>query len=145
MYVYTKYRLYRIYHIALFALLIYGCQYVSYFDSISYKNLTDLKGEMKVAFQSFSVNGAGGEQDLGTLKKFKIESSKGYEYEKGKNKNDDTIAQWKIIDSLVEETVQRFKSQNNELSAGYCEAKWEILETAFDIAIATENGKIINK
>ncbi|OGU75248.1 MAG: hypothetical protein A2V93_00895 [Ignavibacteria bacterium RBG_16_34_14] len=126
-------------------LLLIGCQYVSYFDSISYKNLTDLKGEMKVAFQSFAENGAKGEEDFKVIENFKIESSKGYEYEKGKNKNDDTIAQWKIIDSLIIETVQRFKSQNNELSAGYCEAKWEILETAFDIAIATENGKLSEK
>jgi len=124
------------------SIFIYGCQYVSYFDSVSYKNLTDLKAEMKVAFVSFSANGAKGEHDSETLENFKIESAKGYEYENGKGKNDNTIAQWKIIDSLIAELVQRFKSQNNELSAGYCEAKWEILEQAFDIAIATENGKL---
>lgn len=130
------------YKLVIFLLLLGGCQYVSYFDSISYKNLTDLKGEMKVAFASFSVNGANGENDLKTLEDFRIESSKSYEYEKGKEKNDDTIAQWKIIDSLVSEVLDRFKSNSDDLSAGYCEAKWEVLETAFDIAIQTENGKL---
>lgn len=131
----------KIYSLLIFIILLNACQYVSYFDSVSYKNLTDLKGEMKVAFMNFSSNGAEGQSDLNTLKKFEIEISKGYEYEVGKQLNDNTVAQWNIINDFINETIKRF-TENDGLSAGYCKAKWMILSKAFDIAIATENEKL---
>ena len=130
--------------IILLVLLFSGCNFVSYYDAISYKNLTDLKGEMMVAFEDFSQNGAEGEDDLATLEHFKIETSKALEYEAGKNLNDNTIAQFKIIYSLINEVVDRFKNENMKLSAGYCEGKWSNLEEAFRIAIETERNKIEN-
>jgi hypothetical protein len=129
--------------VIIFTIGISGCHFISNFDTISYKNLTDLKGEMKVTFESYSVVGAKGEKDSTVLERYRTITSQGYEYEKGKAKNDNTIAQWETINSLVGEVIQRYKKDGkNELSPGYCEGKWKILETAFDIAIATENGKL---
>ena len=45
-----------------------GCAHlVSYYDAVSYKNLTDLKGEMKVFFEKSGEAGAHGESDFSTL------------------------------------------------------------------------------
>jgi hypothetical protein len=98
---------------------------------------------MKVAFDTYSVDGAKGGQDLAVLERYRMLTSQGYEYEKGKAKNDNTIAQWEIISKLVGEVLERYKKDGkNELSPGYCQGKWKVLENAFDIAIATENGKL---
>lgn len=134
-------RIQNIFTLLIFVIVLNACQYVSYFDSVSYKNLTDLKGEMKVAFTNFSSTGAKGESDLNTIKRFEIEISKGYEYEVGKQLNDNTVAQWKIINDFINETIKRFE-ENDGLSAGYCKGKWMILNKAFDIAISTENEKL---
>jgi hypothetical protein len=57
--------------IALFLLTILtGCALVSYYDAVSYKNLTDLKGEMKVFFDNCSKNYVSGEQALNSLQSF---------------------------------------------------------------------------
>ena len=129
--------------LTIISIFLISCSFVSYFDAVSYKNLTDLKGEMKVAFETFSINGASGDKDLETFERFRVECSKGLEYEKGKSKNDDTVKQWEEINSLISEVVVRFKKDGeNKLSPGYCKGKWKVLDTAFDIAIATENGKL---
>jgi len=123
-----------------------GCvHYVSYYNAITYKNLADLKGEMGVAFEIFSLEGASGENDLNTLEGFRIKIAQAREYESGKKLNDNTIAQFKILDENIREIIDRFKENANQLSAGYCKAKWMILESAFDIAITTERGKIEKK
>ena len=90
-------------------LALSGCIHlVSYYDSLSYKNLTDLKGEMKVFFEKASKEGAHGESDFNILKDFKIKISQAYEYEKGKKLNDDTIAQFEDIDNTVNEVLERY-------------------------------------
>ncbi|MFQ5603320.1 MAG: hypothetical protein ACE5HS_08645 [bacterium] len=140
-----------------------GCVHlVSYYDAISYKNLTDLKGEIKVFFDRAVEDGAHGEADLNILKDFKVKMSRAYEYEKGKTLNEDTIAQFAILDSTLNDVLERYKkrtwnSENNCedspatspekgcLTATYCESKWKVLETAFDIAITTERSKLEKK
>jgi len=142
------------------SLLIIGCvHFVSYYDSVSYKNLTDLKGGMKVFFEACQNNIAKGEKALGTLDSFVITSAKAYEYERGKQLNDDTVQQWEIIEKTVSEVRSRY--EKNKISAkgctarntgteastgcltiGYCKGKWMALESAFDIAISTEQLKL---
>ena len=120
-----------------------GCSYlISDYDIHTYRSLTELKGEMKIAFEKFGENGASGENDLKTLQAFLVKISQALEYEKGKNLNDDTIAQFIILDETIREVVERFEAGGNQLSAGYAKAKWMILESAFDIAIKTEGSKI---
>lgn len=120
-----------------------GCfSLISDYDVYTYKNLTELKGEMKIAFEKFGENGASGENDQKTLQTFLVKISQALEYEKGKNLNDDTIAQFKILSETIREVIERFESGGFKLSAGYSKAKWRILEEAFGIAIETERNKI---
>ena len=120
-----------------------GCFHlISDYDTHTYRALTELKGEMKIAFEKFGENGASGENDLQALQAFLVKISQALEYEKGKNLNDDTIAQFTILDETIREIVERFEAGGNQLSAGYAKAKWMILESAFDIAIKTEGSKI---
>lgn len=127
------------------------------------KQLTDLKGETKVFFDNCELEGTSGEGALLTLSKFKINSSKAYEYEKGKSLNDDTVDQLKIIDNTMTDVIKRYKtnaisngmcSERNDggtnaetgcLTEDYCTAKWLIISSEFDIAISTENLKIKDK
>lgn len=145
-----------------FLLLASGCVHlVSYYDSLSYKNLTDLKGEAKVFFDSCKINVATGEKSLASIESFVLASSKAYEYEKGKDLNDDTVAQLETIEETILDIKSRYaknKVETNDCKARsngeaadvntgcltkvYCTAKWKVLETAFDIAIYTEQLKI---
>ncbi|MCO7188579.1 MULTISPECIES: hypothetical protein [unclassified Pseudoalteromonas] len=150
-------------YISIFMMLaISGCVHlVSYYDSVSYKNLTDMKGEMKVFFQSCQKEVAKGEYALSAIDGFVLSSAKAYEYEKGKGLNDDTISQLKTLEKTIVEVKSRYSSNvysgstcearaegvapdasTGCLTIGYCIAKWKILETAFDIAITTEQSKI---
>ncbi len=140
-----------------------GCAFVSHYDSLSYKQLTDLKGETKVFFDNCKLEGASGEKALLTLGKFKVNSSKAYEYEKGKSLNDDTVAQLEIIDNTMTDVIKRYKTNDISsgvctersdgevnagtgcLTQGYCTGKWLAISSKFDIAISTENLKIKDK
>lgn len=143
-------------------LAISGCVHlVSYYDSVSYKNLTDLKGETKVFFESCQQEFAKGEDALSTIDGLVLSSAKAYEYENGKSLNDETISQLKTIEKTIVEVKSRYSSNiysdlackaradgvaadasTGCLTKGYCTGKWKILETAFDIAISTEQSKI---
>lgn len=120
-----------------------GCFHlISDYDIYTYRSLTELKGEMKVAFKKFGENGASGEDDLKTLQAFWVKISQALEYEKGKKLNNETIAQFTILDKTIREVIERFELEESGFSAGYAKAKWMILENAFDIAIKTESNKI---
>jgi len=133
-----------------FALLLscysVGClTLISEYDLHTYKNLTELKGEMRITFEKFAKNGASGESDQKKLDTFWIQISQALEYEKGKNLNNDTTAQFEILDETIREVIERFESGGLKLSAGYSKAKWRILDRAFVIAIETERNKINKK
>lgn len=126
-----------------FFVVLVGCFHkVSYYDAVTYGNLTGLKAEMKLAFEEFAVNGASGIDDFRTLKEFRLKMGRLMEYEMGKELNEDTVAQLHVLDKTIREIVDRFKDNGDALSAGYCKGKWMILEQAFDVAIATERGKL---
>ena len=120
-----------------------GCfSFISDYDAYTYRSLTELKGEMRIAFEEFGKKGASGEDDQKTLQAFLIRMSQALEYEKGKSLNDDTIAQFEILEDKIRDVVKRFESGGSKLSPGYARAKWGILEKAFDIAIETERKKL---
>ena len=124
-------------------ILLVGCFHnVSYYDARTYQNLTGLKAEMKLAFEEFVVNGASGIDDSKILKAFRLKIARALEYEMGKELNDDTVAQFVVLDKTIRKIVDRSKKNGDTLSAGYCKGKRMILEQAFDMAIATERGKI---
>lgn len=144
------------------ALSITSCVHmVSYYDSLSYKNLTDLKGETRVFFESCQTTIAAGDKALEKIDGFVLSSSKAYEYEKGKDLNDDTVSQLEIIGDTIQDVKLRYASNKYKndsckavgkgevsdestgcLTIGYCTGKWRVLETAFDIAISTEKLKL---
>ncbi len=137
---------------------------VSYYDSVSYKNLTDLKAEASIFFESCKKEIAKGSEDLEIIDGFVLSSAKAYEYEKGKQLNDDTISQLEIIKNTINEVKARYSTNIYDegsnsfskckaniddynpssgcLTTGYCIAKWKVLEIAFDIAIETEGKKL---
>ena len=127
-------------------LILSGClSLVSDYDIHTYRSLTELKGEMKVAFSGFAEKGASGADDGKTLTRFLIRISQAQEYEAGKKLNDDTSAQLDVLEKTIYELVQRFTENNSALSRGYCEAKWMVLKKAVDMAIETERNKIKTK
>ncbi|ADE54055.1 hypothetical protein [Coraliomargarita akajimensis] len=120
-----------------------GCvNLVSDYDSHTYTSLTSLKGEMKVAFEEFSKTGASGEADAALLQQFHVKMSQALEYEAGKQLNDDTVAQFAILDETLRDVIDRFRANENSLSPGYARAKWLIMNSAFDLAIETEREKL---
>lgn len=146
--------------VALSLLLVAGCVHlISHYDSATYENLTKLKGEVEALMQTGVENGLQGEQAYLKLDRIRILAYQAYEYETGKKRNDETIEQLEIIRKNIDEVWNRFigssldgsgNCANNPpsaptegcLSSGYCQGKLSTLRMAFDIAIATEQGKI---
>ncbi len=126
-----------------FSIIFSGCFIrVSYFDILTYKDLIDLKVEMKITFEEFSIRGVDTEIDLEKLKNFKLRILQLKEYEKNKQENTETIEQINILESLINEVIEKFKKER-KLSPGYCENKWSIIESAFNKIIETEKSKVM--
>lgn len=120
--------LYKLFLALTFAVCLTGCIHIiSPFDVITYKSLIDLKVEMKYTFEEFSTRGTEGKEDLEKLQTFKVKTTQFLEYEKGKEKNSETVQQIEILDSLITEVVNRFKQQE-KLSVDYCKLKWLNIE-----------------
>jgi len=90
---------------------------VSYYDSLSYKTLTDLKGETKIFFGSCQKDIAKGSHSLGSIDSFMLSSAKAYEYEKGKKLNDDTVSQLMIIEETISDIKSRYAKNKYESEA----------------------------
>ncbi len=117
-----------------------GCVHlIANYDPITYKSLTDLKAETGL----FLKNVAGDKPYSEYALKFadlQLTMEKVYEYEKGKKLNNDTIAQVTEIRNMIDGVITLYKNQNR-LTPGYLKEKKEQLESAFDLAIRTENTK----
>lgn len=114
---------------------------VSYHDTTTYKNLTDLKAEMMTLVETFdSVPYARGEPRIEQLR---LALRKAHEYEVGKGApNSDTVKQFIAIRILYDETVEEHRtSRPGEFGAKYFQEAAKVVGQAFDIAIATENAK----
>lgn len=123
------------------ALLFLGCVHlVSYYDSVSYKNLTDLKAHTLLVFDSLGDDPTGKNLES-QFNDLRLEIERAYEYEKGKAKNDETVRQLEEIKKMFIETVTLLDKQGS-LSEDYVELKREQFEQAFDDAIATERAKL---
>lgn len=122
-------------------LFLLGCvHFVSYYDSVSYKNLTDLKAHTLLVFDSLA-NESTQKTSESQFNDLRLEIEKAYEYEKGKAKNDETVKQLEEIRKIFIETVALLHKQGS-LSEDYVELKREQFEQAFDDAIATEKAKL---
>jgi len=122
---------------------IAGCTGIplSYYDSTTYKNLTNLKVEttmLVASFDSKSVN-----KNANRIEKVTMSLRKAYEYEKGKGKsNSDTMRQFRKIVKLFESDVKDYRENGpKNLGKKYFREAAVVLGQAFDIAISTENLK----
>ena len=145
-------------------LTILGCSFVPPYDSLSHKQLTDLKGDTKVFFDNCSKYGAHGDASYADLLDLKRKSSKAYKYEKEKGLlNYDTAAQLESIDITMSNIINRYKTNEYSpekciqrrdgkenidtgcLTQNYCKGKWSAFSSKFDIAISTEISKVNDK
>lgn len=126
--------------LAPFLFLWIGCVHlIANFDPVTYKSLTDLKAETILFLQNIDETKPYAEY-AAKFDDLKLQMEKIYEYEKGKNLNNDTIAQISEIRTMIQDLVTRYKGQN-KLSPVYLEEKIKQLEQAFALTIATENFK----
>jgi hypothetical protein len=125
----------------LMTMLLAGCIHlVSYYDSQSYKNLTDLKASASILFDDLSQDPAG-KGEKAELDSLRLDLEKAYEYEKGKEKNGETITQISTVRKIYDGMLQLLKKKE-KLSDDYIAEKKTQMMDAFDIAIKTETEKI---
>lgn len=130
----------------LFLLLyISGCAhllgFVTYYDPITYKNLTDLKPEVIVLYGTFT----GDSVDTDKIAVIRLKLAQIYEYEKGKGaKNIETTKQIKIIQEMFERHVNG-RIKNGKWTVTHLNNQKQNIAEAFDIAIQTEILKNKNK
>lgn len=123
------------------AVLLSGCALfrsgITYFEPTTYKNLTDLKPEVVMLFESF----AGDPVDTMWVRSVKLKLYQAYEYEKGKEeKSAETIEQINIIRVMFDRHVES-RRQNGPWNQDHMENQIENSEEAFDEAIQTERLK----
>ncbi len=123
--------------------LLAGCaaSLLHYYDPTTYKNLTDLKPKVALLYETFEDE----EVDLQAVRQIRLEMGQAYEYEKGKGeKNRETAKQLGSILEMFSRHVQDRK-KNGPWSEAHIQNRWENMEEAFDIAIATERLKNKNE
>ncbi len=126
----------------LVALFIYSCTpLISLFDSTSYKNTIDLKVDFVFLVKKSATTQYSAEE--GNIESFEKKLAKAYEYEKGRFKNDISIAQYKILDSDEGSIKQFFKlwKEQGTISAIASQAFEEQASAIFDQILKLENGK----
>lgn len=124
-----------------FLSVLIGCAHlISYYDPISYKNLVDLKTETISLIDNISASSSQLNY-LGKLEGLKSNIEKASEYEKGKQLNDDTFAQFEEIIKMMDGIVITLKEKQG-LSPVYLKEKRLKFEKAFDMAIDTEASKL---
>jgi hypothetical protein len=124
---------------------INGCAnwmgFPTYYDATTYKNLTDLKPEVMMLYDTFlkeTVN----EDKIGRIN---LKFAQIYEYEKGKGeKNRETYVQIGLIKEIFNRHVKD-RHDNGIWSNTHLENQKENIAEAFDIAIRTENQKNKNE
>ena len=138
-----SYSLIKYFNLTLLVLMIHlsGCAnwigFPEYFDPTTYKNLTDLKPEVMMLYDTFTKE----TPDDKKLEKIRLKLAQIYEYEKGKgDKNRETYTQIKMIDDMFERHIKN-RIENGAWSKTHLENQKENIGEAFDIAIHTESLK----
>ena len=119
-----------------------GCAIpISYHDATTYKNLTDLKAETMMLFETFDTKPYSSNE--AAIIDLALKFRKAYEYEKGKgNANSKTMQQFEELQKLLNADVADYRSKGRaKLGPKYFQQAAVVLGHAFDIAIATENLK----
>jgi hypothetical protein len=123
-------------------LLLTGCAVpITYHDTTTYKNLTDLKAETMMLFETFDTKPYA--ENKAALVGLALKFRKAYEYEKGKGiANSKTMQQFEELQKLLNATVAEYQeNKGGKLGPKYFQEAAVVIGQAFDIAIATENLK----
>lgn len=125
-------------------LFIVGCSIpISYYDGTTYKQLTSLKVETVLLFESFDLKQVKDNND--NINKVTLDLLKAYEYERGKgDDNGGTAKQLKLIVDSFKDTVKVYRQygpNSKKLGEKNFVAESITIGQAFDIAIETENLK----
>ena len=132
----------RVFLALLLALSLGACSVpLSYFDSDSYRNLTELKAEAASLVETFDGSTAADRTD--EIDDLQLRMRKAYEYERGKGpKNADTASQVALLRKLVDDTIEDFRtSEPGDLGPKFFSEAAKTIEQAFDTAIDTERSK----
>jgi len=108
-----------------------------YYDSTTYKQLTDLKPRVLLLYDKFLTT----KVDQQKIEEIRLKFAQIYEYEKGKGvKNVETFSQIELIRKMYERHVID-RLENGNWSEVHLHNQKENISEAFDIAIQTENLK----
>jgi hypothetical protein len=114
---------------------------ISYYDPTTYKNLTDLKPEVVMLYQSFVQDTT----DDDWIRSIRLRLAQMYEYEKGKGQNNEpTYRQIGEIKEMFERHVND-RYDSGPWSTTHADNTIENIKEAFDIAIQTERLKNKNE
>jgi hypothetical protein len=113
----------------------------AYYDATTYKNLTDLKAESLLLYDTFVSDPL----DEAKVASVRLKLAQAYEYEKGKGTNNtETRRQLEIIQQMFGRHVNDRLAGGKWTAAHLANQKTNLGE-AFDIAIATERLKNKNE
>ena len=114
---------------------------LTYHDTTTYKNLTDLKAETMMLFETFDTKPYS--RNEAALVDLALKFRKAYEYEKGKGiANSKTMQRFDELQKLLNADVADYREKRKtKLSPNYFQQAAVVLGQAFDIAIAMENLK----
>ena len=114
---------------------------ITYFDPTTYKNLTDLKPEVLMLYDTLVTDPV----DKGKVSAVRLKLAQAYEYEKGKgDKNKETHEQIIKIRNMFERHVDE-RIRDGKWNEANLSNKKENIGAAFDIAIRTERLKNKNE
>ncbi|MCD6594407.1 hypothetical protein J7L68_01855 [bacterium] len=128
--------------VCLSGLYLQGCAATrtSYYDPTTYKNLTYIKPQVLLLYETFTSE----EIDTMLIDNIRLKLAQIYEYEKGKDNNSETTRQIQKIQEMFERHVKdRF--EKGKWTKEHLENEKENIEEAFDIAIKTERAKNKNE
>ncbi|MCX5782010.1 MAG: hypothetical protein NT145_04825 [Elusimicrobia bacterium] len=117
-----------------------GCAnlgHITYYDSTTYKSLTDLKPEVLSVYDNYASENI----DEIKVAQTKLKIAQLFEYEKGKGeKNINTVNQINEIQGIFDRSLED-RRKNGKWNETYLKDRKENISDAFDLAIQTENLK----
>lgn len=138
---YRKTYLYSLCCLSVFILVTACAIPISYYDSATYKHLTELKAETMLILESFDTTKI--QENKINIRQARLNLRKALEYERGKGEpNSDTTKQFEKVITLFEQDVTEYQDSGpGAFGKKYYSEAAKVLGQAFDIMISTENVK----
>lgn len=110
---------------------------ITYYDPTTYKNMTDLKPEVLMLYDTYASDSV----DMAKVSTVRLKLAQAYEYEKGKgDKNKETYEQISKIQGMFERHMAE-RMRDGKWNEANLSNKKENIGAAFDTAIRTERLK----